>query len=68
MPTDRTLTATEAAIPFALVPTLTPAEVERLRTAFAARPMAAPTRRALLSAGEITFTDGVSARIPVSIT
>ncbi|MBP2310216.1 tyrosine-type recombinase/integrase [Azospirillum melinis] len=45
---DRPLMAPDAAIPFALVPTLTPAEVARLRTAFAARAMAAPTRRALL--------------------
>lgn len=53
---DRPLTATDAAIPFALVPTLTPAEVERLRTAFATRAMAAPTRRALLGDGRLFVT------------
>ncbi|PWC40934.1 hypothetical protein TSO352_00315 [Azospirillum sp. TSO35-2] len=50
---DRTPTAPDAAIPFALVPTLTSAEVERLRTVFSARSMAAPTRRALLGDGRL---------------
>ncbi len=53
MPTDRTLMAIDAAIPFALVPTLTSAEVKRLRAAFAARSMAASTRRALLGDGRL---------------
>lgn len=53
---DRTLPAPDAVLPFALVPTLTPAEVARLRTAFAARAMAAPTRRALLGDARLFVT------------
>lgn len=53
MPTDRTLTATDAAIPFAFEPALSAADVDRLRAAFAARSMAASTRRALLGDGRL---------------
>ncbi|WP_042697147.1 site-specific integrase, partial [Azospirillum sp. B506] len=53
MPTDRILTAPDAAIPFAFEPALSAGDVDRLRAAFSARSMAASTRRALLGDGRL---------------
>lgn len=53
MPTDRTLTAPDAAVPFAFEPILSADDVDRLRAAFATRTIAASTRRALLGDGRL---------------